>query len=227
MNYRDALNQMQNREISITQLAEIHPNCSCERAETVLGGKGPIADIETVSWLLTSANFKIKDVKELTVENIRSLLDAQAISRVFNVGLSVCRVNHGYATPTELTATIKQLHKNLSTTRPNSGGVYGSLSIKASIIRYALDKSRSFCIYETPSDQVRKGKFARPSHADIVWSRNHKIALKRDRIESISTLQRIFQDFGEIEIWSCLETSEYSRFLPKKIKDQLLKSEYQ
>ena len=189
--------------------------------KTVLGGKGPVAGYETVSWLLTSANFKIEDVENLTEDYIRSVLDVKAISRVFKVGLSVCRVNHGYATTTELTATIKQLHKNLSTNRPRTGGVYGRLSIKASTVRNALRKSQSFCIYETPSDKVQSGKFLRPSHADLVWSRNFEISMEKHRIESGTALQRIFVDYGEIEVWSNMEKSIYSRFLPQVIKDQL------
>ena len=219
LKFRNSLNRFRNRKLSANELADLHPNCECEYAYSEKGSKGQVLDHEIVRIFLSTRNFDVKDEKDLEVERFNKLFKERAIAKVFKTGLSVCRISEGYASHKEIIETVEQVYQNLVIEK-KCGGLFGHIDISVGIVRNAFEDCRKFCIYETPSGPIKLGKFSRPSHADIVWSKNfnkyHELY-----IESKSDFYRLLKSQGTIVFWNDLETSEYSRFLPKKIKQQL------
>ena len=218
---RESLIDLQMKKIDVMKLAEIHPNCECEKADTLPSQQGPVRDNEEICWFLTTPNFRMKNIDDLKAENVRRLVKFNTISRIFRIGLSVCRVSSGHAKQSELLYTIENLYEILSNNE--SGGVIGVLKIKAFHVREAVNNGAPFCIYDTPADPDGTGNFRRPSHADIIWSESFDLAPKNESKVSREALCLAFRNYGEIEIWNDIDNNINSKFLPKKIFDELLK----
>ena len=221
MDFRSSLNNVRDQKINFKNLADRHPFCECERANPEFGGQGPVAAYENVCWFLTSRDFKkIKTAEQLTEDLIRKSIKVGTMAKAFRGGMSIYRVSPGHVTSTEFLISIKKVYESLVADDPEYGGVFGSLTIQASFIRNAINGGNPFCIYDTPSDKIRRGRFLRPSHADIVWSKNIDKASLGNSRNSRETLQKTLQYYGKIDVWR-EKTSEYLRFLPQKIKEEL------
>ena len=123
----------------------------------------------------------------------------------------------GHASSEEIYFTISQIYDNLVNEKPETGGIIGYLNISARIIRKGISDSAPFCIYETPSDFIKSGEYLRPSHADIVWSKNSDLEPEQS-IVSKKNLRQLFKAHGEFVIWNNHNASKYFEFLPKTLK---------
>ena len=82
LNLRISLNKFRDKYLSAKELAEQHPNCECEKAYSEEGSQGPILDHEEIRLFLTSRNFKIKNISDLSVNRVRDLFKDNVISKV-------------------------------------------------------------------------------------------------------------------------------------------------
>ena len=216
---RDSLNKFRDREITANELAVMHPNCECENACSEEGSKGRILNNEKIRLFLSTRNFDVEDLEDLEEDRFKTrLFKERSISKVFKFGLSVCRVNEGFATRQEIISTIDLIYKGLIKDK-ECGGLFGHLDISVEIVRNAFEDCRKFCIYETPSNPI-EGGFERPSHADIVWSKDFSIH-KELSLKCRRDFQKLLKNDGDIEFWNVPEYHEFQKFLPKKIKKQL------
>ena len=216
---RDSLNKFRDGELSVKELADMHPDCECENASSDIGSKGKVLDHEFIRLFLSTRNFKVKNIADLEEVRFRELFKENSLSKVFRTGISVCRICHGYASCEEIIMSAEIVYQNLIKDK-ESGGLFGHLDISVGTIRNAFEDSCKFCVYETPSGPIGSGEYSRPSHADIVWSKN--ICLYPELYkESKTEFYKLLKYQGTIIFWDDLENCEYSKFLPKKIKEQL------
>ena len=156
---------------------------------------------------------------DIELERFDKLFKERAFSKIFKTGISVCRISEGFANQGEIISSAELVYQSLIKDK-ESGGLFGHLDISVGIVRNAFEDCRKFCIYEPPSGPINPGEFSRPSHADIVWSKNfcknHVLYL-----ESKSDFYRLLKSQGVIVFWNDLKNCEFSKFLPKKIKEQL------
>ncbi len=158
--WRDALDQFCRKEMDVEALAERHPRCACEGADSPTGSPGPVKDDEIVRLFLTSRS-DIEGKKRAQRE--KRPFRAKSLQRVFVHGLSVVRLGH--ATPEEMEHSASLLHDNQSRRDPQHGGLLAVMDFPVEAVR---NKRENMCVFETPLEPRGDGSFGRPSHADIV-----------------------------------------------------------
>lgn len=148
-----------------SKLASKYPECACESATSPSGSSGPVDDNETLRFFVLSRS----DVDVKRKKKFRP----SSLSRMFKTGLSVCRKS--VASDHELHLTAGLLFELMQKQYSENGGIVGVLDFRCSVVRHLRheDGGRLVCVLETPLDALEDGGYARPSHADVVYGREH------------------------------------------------------
>lgn len=164
---REYLAEWPCEERQVPELARDFPDCACEGANSPDGSHGPVQDDETLRYFVNSRS-------DVDLKRKKPFGPAK-LGRMFDKGLSLCRVD--MAAVGEVRRTAEMLFSIMRDRDPVYGGIVGVLDFRCLSVRTLRyeDGGRMVCVLETPLDPSEDGGFDRPSHADLVHSRQHCI----------------------------------------------------
>lgn len=206
---RELLDKLHRGEIDADQLAMLSPDCGCEAAAPVAGGFGQVRAGERLRYFLT-ARSDVDIYREPARAKSRPFRAAN-LGEAFKRGLSVCRLGH--ATKEELERTARIIYEQRRKVAGKWGGILAVVDFPVEAVRVAPDPRVRMCVLDTPMDQMERGWFARPSHADIVQSRanlSHEERIKY-RTDIYNQIITVMQKTNSEDVKDC----DLLPFIPK------------
>ncbi len=211
--WRNDLEAFVSGKLDVEELARRHPLCACENAVSPNGSPGPVQAGEIIRLFLMSRS----DINgEKANLRQRRPFKAGSLERAFTRGLSVVRLTH--ADQEELEYTASKLHAFQFEKSEKFGGVLAVMDFPVEAVRDSEDAEARMCVLETPLDCDASGKFLRPSHADVVYSRSGiPDELKKAKREVI--YNQIVQKGRQLNAEDVRDCN-LAQFLPQVIKDE-------
>ncbi|MEM8541738.1 MAG: hypothetical protein AAGF25_12360 [Pseudomonadota bacterium] len=122
------------------------------------------------------------------------------------------------ATNDEVHYTAAMLSKIMKSMYGEYGGIVGVLDFRCSVVRHLEheDGGRLACVLETPLDAIECGGYRRPSHADIVYAREHCQDEQATRVKIFNAIAIAGnQPFTRLED---VDGGQLSEYLPDALK---------